>query len=57
MAAGTPAEQPYPGIAAHLRGCDPCGEDFEGLLVAARGEALTSTRHLAVRIEDRVIFS
>ena len=39
MAAGTPAEQPYPGIAAHLRGCDPCGEDFEGLLVAARGEA------------------
>jgi len=30
---------------------------LRGLLVAARSEALISTRHLAVRIEDRVIFS
>jgi hypothetical protein len=34
-----PAEQRYPGIAAHLRACGPCGEDFEGLLAAVRGEA------------------
>ena len=25
-------EQRYPGIAAHLRACGPCGEDFTGLL-------------------------
>ena len=37
--AGNPAEQRYPGIAAHLRACGPCGEDFEGLLAAVRGEA------------------
>ena len=34
VAAGAPAEQRYPGIAAHLRACGPCGEDFEGLLAA-----------------------
>lgn len=33
------AEQRYPGIAAHLRACGPCGEDFEGLLAAVRGDA------------------
>ncbi len=38
VAAGAPAEQRYPGIAAHLRACGPCGEDFEGLLAALRGE-------------------
>jgi hypothetical protein len=38
VAAGDPAEQQYPGIAAHLRACGPCGEDFEGLLAAVRGE-------------------
>jgi hypothetical protein len=32
VAAGTPAQERYPGIAAHLRSCGPCGEDFEGLL-------------------------
>ena len=37
--AGGPAEQRVPGIAAHLRACGPCGEDFEGLLAAVRGEA------------------
>ena len=31
-----PAEQRYPGIAAHLRACGPCGEDLEGLLAAIR---------------------
>jgi len=29
-AAGAPAEQRYPGIAAHLRACGPCGEDLRG---------------------------
>jgi hypothetical protein len=33
------AEQRYPGITAHLSACGPCGEDFEGLLAAVRGEA------------------
>ena len=37
-AAGAPAEQQYPGIAAHPRACGPCGEDFEGLLAALRGQ-------------------
>ena len=39
VAAGDQAEQRYPGIAAHLRACGPCGEDFEGLLAAVRGKA------------------
>ncbi len=39
VATGAAAEQQYPGIAAHLRACGPCGEDFEGLLAAVRGDA------------------
>ena len=38
VAAGEPAGQRYPGLAAHLRACGPCVEDFEGLLAAIRGE-------------------
>jgi hypothetical protein len=38
VASGEPAEERYPGIAAHLRACGPCGEDFEGLLDAIRSE-------------------
>ena len=38
-AAGAPVEERYPGVAAHLRACGPCGQDFEGLLAALRGEA------------------
>ena len=34
--AGADPERSYPGIAAHLRACDPCGQDLEGLLLAAR---------------------
>ena len=37
-AAGAPVEERYPGVAAHLRACGPCGEDFEGLLAAVRDE-------------------
>jgi hypothetical protein len=36
VAAGEPAEDRHPGIAAHLHACGPCGEDFEGLLAALR---------------------
>jgi hypothetical protein len=39
VAAGEPAEQRYPGIAAHLRACGPCSEDFEALLAAVRDDA------------------
>jgi hypothetical protein len=39
VAAGEPAEQRYPGIAAHLSACGPCGEDFEALLAAVRDDA------------------
>ena len=35
--AGRPAaEQRYPGVAAHLRTCDPCTEDLEGLMTLIR---------------------
>ena len=36
VTAGVPAEQRYPGIAAHLHACGPCGEDFDALLAAVR---------------------
>ena len=39
VASGAAAQQQYPGIAAHLRACGPCGEDFDELLAAVRGEA------------------
>jgi len=38
-AAGARPGQRYPGIAAHLAACGPCGEDFDGLLAAVRGTA------------------
>jgi hypothetical protein len=31
------AADQYPGVAAHLRACGPCSEDFEGLLAAVVG--------------------
>ena len=37
-AAGDPVAERYPGLAAHLRACGPCGEDFEGLVAALRGQ-------------------
>ena len=37
VASGAQAEQRYPGLAAHLRACGPCGEDF-GALLAAVGD-------------------
>jgi hypothetical protein len=32
VANGEDAAARYPGVAAHLRACGPCGDDFEGLL-------------------------
>lgn len=36
VAAGNRAHEWYPGVAAHLRACEPCGADFDGLLAAVR---------------------
>ena len=38
VASGAPAQQQYPGIAAHLEACGPCGEDYQGLLAAIHGD-------------------
>jgi hypothetical protein len=35
--AGWPAaEERYPGVAAHLRVCDPCRQDLDGLMTLIR---------------------
>jgi hypothetical protein len=34
VAADREAARRYPGVAAHLAACGPCGEDFRGLLAA-----------------------
>ena len=34
VANGEDAAWRYPGVAAHLAACGPCGEDFTGLLTA-----------------------
>ncbi len=39
VAAGGEAVQRYPGIAAHLRACGPCSDDFEALLAAVEWSA------------------
>jgi hypothetical protein len=37
VAGGEDAAARYPGVAAHLLACGPCGEDFAGLLLAVSG--------------------
>jgi hypothetical protein len=37
IAGGEDAASAYPGVAAHLTACGPCGEDFTGLLAAVTG--------------------
>lgn len=32
------AAERYPGVAAHLAACGPCGEDFAGLLAAVTSD-------------------
>ena len=34
VASDAAAQERYPGIAAHLKACGPCSEDFDGLLAA-----------------------
>lgn len=41
VAAGGDAAQRYPGVAAHLTACGPCGEDFAGLLHAVTSGGVT----------------
>jgi hypothetical protein len=38
VAAGQSATDRYPGVAAHLAACGPCGEDFAGLLAAVTSQ-------------------
>ena len=38
IAVGQDAADRYPGVAAHLAACGPCGDDFAGLLAAVTGE-------------------
>jgi hypothetical protein len=38
IAAGEDAASRFPGVAAHLAACGPCGEDFRGLLAAITQE-------------------
>ena len=35
--AGSDAEHLFPDLAAHLRNCPACAEDYEGLVALARG--------------------
>lgn len=37
IASGQDAADSYPGVAAHLSACGPCGDDFTGLLTAVTG--------------------
>jgi len=37
IADGQDAPGRFPGVAAHLAACGPCGDDFAGLLAAVTG--------------------
>lgn len=39
IAADAAAAERFPGIAAHLKACGPCSEDFDGLLAAIVDQA------------------
>ena len=36
VASAPSAAERYPGVAAHLRTCDPCAQDLEGLMTLIR---------------------
>lgn len=38
VAGGDPSTQ-FAGVAAHLAGCGPCAQDFDGLLAAVRASS------------------
>ena len=39
VVAGEDPEKIFPGITVHLSSCDPCAEDYRGLLSAMRSAA------------------
>ena len=47
---GEPAEQRYPGIAAHLHACGPCGGDFEALLSVVRHDVISGAIFSAAQV-------
>ena len=44
--AGEDPERELPGVAAHLRACGPCSEDFDGLLAAAGAASGRTTERM-----------
>jgi GNAT superfamily N-acetyltransferase len=61
LLSGERPEERFPGVAAHLRACGPCNDDFEGLLDAcqslpAPGPPLQVQRHEGDRGELRASF-
>jgi hypothetical protein len=56
VAAGGDAAGRYAGVAAHLRACGPCGQDYEGLLAVvstvsgARPAAAAAGRRRRIRV-------
>lgn len=44
VATGRHAPERHPGVAAHLRACGPCSDDFDGPLAAVRAQPQTATR-------------
>lgn len=38
VVAGQQPDTVFPGLTAHLAACDPCAEDYRGLLAAVRAE-------------------
>jgi GNAT superfamily N-acetyltransferase len=58
---GERPEERFPGVAAHLRACGPCNDDYEGLLEAARAMSaqdapLVVERHDGDRAQLRELF-
>jgi hypothetical protein len=52
VAAGADDKLQHAGIAAHLRACGPCGEDFDGLLAAITNEDRSARDRLLERSLD-----
>jgi anti-sigma factor RsiW len=50
---GRSPEERFPGVAAHLEACEPCGEDFAGLLAALATRRADTRLHSKRRPPDR----
>ena len=44
--AGENPKRELPGVAAHLRACGPCSDDFDGLLAPAGAATGTTTERM-----------